>query len=80
MSLGILFYTERSSDRLDIVITRRALVMESTLTVRVANRSDLEDLAKLFDQYRQFYHCAPDLPAARNWLEENIDQERSIIL
>ena len=53
--------------------------MEPTLTVRVANRSDLEDLTKLFDQYRQFYQCAPDLPAARNWLEENIDHERSTI-
>ena len=53
--------------------------MESTLTVRVASRSDLDDLTKLFDQYRQFYQCEPDLPAARNWLEENIDQKRSTV-
>ena len=53
--------------------------MASTLTVRVASRSDLDDLTILFDQYRQFYHCAPDLPAARNWLEKNMDQERSTV-
>ena len=53
--------------------------MPSTLTVRVASRSDLDDLTILFDQYRQFYQCAPDLPAARNWLEKNMDQERSTV-
>ena len=53
--------------------------MESTLTVRIAGRSDLEELTKLFDQYRQFYQCAPDLDSARDWLEDNIDQERSTV-
>ena len=53
--------------------------MPSTLTVRVASRSDLDDLTILFDQYRQFYQCTPDLPAARNWLEKNMDQERSTV-
>ena len=53
--------------------------MESTLTVRIADRSDLEELTKLFDQYRQFYQCPPDLDSARNWLEDNIDQERSTV-
>ena len=53
--------------------------MPSTLTVRVASRSDLDDLTILFDQYRQFYQCTPDLPAARDWLEKNMDQERSTV-
>ena len=53
--------------------------MQSTLTVRIADRSDLEELTKLFDQYRQFYQCPPDLDSARHWLEDNIDQERSTV-
>lgn len=53
--------------------------MESHLTVRSASQSDLEGLTILFDQYRQFYQCAPDLAAARNWLKKNIEHERSVI-
>ena len=53
--------------------------MQSHLIVRSASQSDLEGLTILFDQYRQFYQCAPDLAAARNWLKENIEQERSAI-
>ena len=53
--------------------------MQSHLIVRSASQSDLEGLTLLFDQYRQFYQCAPDLAAARNWLKENIEQERSAI-
>ena len=53
--------------------------MQSHLIVRSASQSDLEGLTILFDQYRQFYQCAPDLAAARNWLKENIEQGRSAI-
>jgi len=53
--------------------------MESHLTVRSASQSDLEGLTILFDQYRQFYQCAPDVAAARNWLKKNIEHERSVI-
>ena len=53
--------------------------MQSHLIVRSASQSDLEGLTILFDQYRQFYQCAPALAAARNWLKENIEQERSAI-
>ena len=53
--------------------------MQSHLIVRGASQSDLEGLTILFDQYRQFYQCAPDLAAARNWLKENIEQGRSAI-
>ena len=53
--------------------------MQSHLIVRSASQSDLEGLTLLFDQYRQFYQCAPDLAAARNWLKENIEQGRSAI-
>lgn len=53
--------------------------MNATITVRFAEASDLDPLAELFDQYRQFYQCSPDLGAARAWLAENIKAGRSTI-
>jgi len=53
--------------------------MNATITVRLAAASDLDQLADLFDQYRQFYQCSPDLGAAQAWLAENIEAGRSTI-
>lgn len=53
--------------------------MNATITVRLAAASDLDQLADLFDQYRQFYQCSPDVGAARAWLAENIEAGRSTI-
>ena len=53
--------------------------MKATINVRFAAAPDLDQLADLFDQYRQFYHCSPDLGAARAWLAENIEAGRSTI-
>lgn len=35
---------------------------------------DVDDLAKLFDAYRQFYHCSADLRAAQDYVKERIAQ------
>ena len=53
--------------------------MNPTVTFRLAESSDLDQLADLFDQYRQFYECSPDLSAAKNWIAENFERERSTI-
>lgn len=53
--------------------------MNATINVRLAAAPDLDQLADLFDQYRQFYHCSPDLGAAQAWLAENIEAGRSTI-
>ena len=53
--------------------------MNATVTFRLAERSDLDQLADLFDQYRQFYECPPDLSAAKNWIAENFERGRSTI-
>ena len=53
--------------------------MNTTVTVRLAERSDLDQLADLFDHYRQFYECPPDLSAAKNWIAENLERGRSTI-
>ena len=53
--------------------------MEAAVTVRLAEAQDLDQLADLFDQYRQFYECPPDLGAAKNWLAENLERGRSTL-
>ena len=53
--------------------------MTATVTIRLAESSDLDQLANLFDQYRQFYECPPDLSAAKNWIVENFERGRSTI-
>ena len=53
--------------------------MSANVTVRPAETRDLDQLADLFDQYRQFYECPPDLGAAKNWIAENLEQGRSTI-
>ena len=46
---------------------------------RMAALDDLDSLVNLFDQYRQFYECAPDPVAARAWLDTNLRLGRSVI-
>ena len=53
--------------------------MSAAVTFRLAGSSDLDQLADLFDQYRQFYECPPDLIAAKNWIAENFERGRSTI-
>jgi ribosomal protein S18 acetylase RimI-like enzyme len=53
--------------------------MNAAATVRLAEAQDLDQLADLFDQYRQFYECPPDLSAAKNWLAENLERGRSTL-
>ena len=47
--------------------------------IRLAEARDLDQLAELFDQYRQFYECPPDLGAAKNWIAENLERGRSTL-
>ena len=46
--------------------------MKAAATVRLAEAQDLGQLAELFDQYRQFYECPPDLSAAKRWIADNL--------
>jgi ribosomal protein S18 acetylase RimI-like enzyme len=48
--------------------------------VRSAHMQDLESLAVLFDQYRQFYHQAPDLQLARAYLQARMERADSVLL
>lgn len=53
--------------------------MTSTPVVRQATPDDLEAVAQLFDQYRQFYRRASDLAAARAFIGSRLQNGDSII-
>ncbi|REC49506.1 GNAT family N-acetyltransferase [Chryseobacterium pennipullorum] len=46
---------------------------------RKAVTADLPQLAELFDQYRIFYHKSSDIPAAKTFLQERLDNKDSEI-
>lgn len=49
-------------------------------TVRIAHRGDVGRVAPLFDLYRQFYEQAPDLDAARQFLDDRFARGESVLL
>jgi len=49
------------------------------MTIRDANKNDLEQLTILFNQYRLFYRKTEDLEGAGKFLEERINQNDSEI-
>ena len=49
----------------------------STISIREAQSNDLGELARLFDGYRQFYECEPDLAGAAAWMTVNFTEQRS---
>lgn len=51
----------------------------NAVTVRQAVAADLDVLASLFDQYRQFQGQASDVDAARSFLRERFDHGESVI-
>ena len=44
-----------------------------------ATPADLDQVAPLFDAYRQFYDCPPDLPLARRFIGERLQGGDSVI-
>ena len=54
-------------------------IMDPNITIRLARQDDLDNLAVLFDLYRQFYECPSDPDAAKSWLQHNMEAQRSII-
>ena len=49
------------------------------MQIKRATISDLDDVAPLFDAYRQFYGQRSDLAAARTFLDERLRREESVI-
>jgi ribosomal protein S18 acetylase RimI-like enzyme len=51
----------------------------SHLAIRKASTHDIEQLAKLFDAYRQFYEQVPDYDLAKRFIEDRVNKQDSII-
>ena len=51
----------------------------STISIREAQSTDLDELARLFDGYRQFYECESDLEGAAAWMTANFNEQRSTV-
>ena len=50
------------------------------ITIRSLAAFDLGGVARLFDQYRQFYGQTPDLPLAERFMNERFEREESVVL
>ena len=44
-----------------------------------ANKSHIPEISRLFDLYRQFYECKPDIELAEKFITERIDNGESVI-
>ncbi len=49
------------------------------LTISTATIADLDDIADLFDQYRQFYQQPSDLSLAHRFIAERLTRQESVI-
>lgn len=47
--------------------------------IRLVTSTDIEALAFLFDQYRQFYEPAPNLALAKTFIADRLNQQDSVI-
>jgi len=52
----------------------------SGITTRPAIFNDLDAVASLFDAYRQFYKQAPDLPLARQFIQDRLERNESVLI
>ncbi|WP_137935866.1 GNAT family N-acetyltransferase [Chitinivorax sp. B] len=51
-----------------------------SFTIRMANHADAEQIAPLFDAYRQFYGKASDLELSHHYIAERLVNQESVIL
>lgn len=50
------------------------------ITIHKAEKQDIEDLTVLFDLYRVWYHQPSDIAAARQFLQQRMDKQESVVL
>ena len=53
--------------------------MEQSMIVRKATVDDLNQLAVLFDEYRQFYGASSNLNLSQQFLKERLENQESVI-
>ncbi len=52
----------------------------TSICTRIATLADLDEVARLFDLYRQFYEQSPDLQRARDFIRQRMQFGESVIL
>ena len=50
------------------------------VSTRLAEARDLDEIAALFDAYRQFYEKPADLPLARRYIIERFQRKESVVI
>jgi ribosomal protein S18 acetylase RimI-like enzyme len=70
-----LYLDGRHARRVSVAQGSRVNIM-----ARAAQRDDLDDIAHLFDAYRQFYGQTPDASAARAFIRDRFERGESTIL
>jgi ribosomal protein S18 acetylase RimI-like enzyme len=50
------------------------------ITTRIATLADLDVVAALFDDYRQFYNQTPDIGLAKSFLRARIENYESVVI
>lgn len=53
---------------------------EKSISIRIASRSDLEELSELFDLYRKFYGFDSDPVGAKKFLEDRLLHKDSVLI
>lgn len=53
---------------------------ENLISLRIASRSDLEELSELFDLYRKFYGFPSNLAGAKKFLEDRLLHKDSVLI
>jgi ribosomal protein S18 acetylase RimI-like enzyme len=51
-----------------------------TIAIQIATPADVDQIAPLFDAYRQFYGLPPDMALARRFLNERLSAAESVVL
>ena len=54
--------------------------MSDLIKIRLAELNDIDKIALLFDEYRQFYQQAPDFTYAKQFITNRIQNHESVIL
>ncbi len=52
----------------------------ANVSTRLAEARDLDEIAALFDAYRQFYEKPADLPLARRYIIERFQRKESVVI
>lgn len=53
--------------------------MAELVKIRLATLNDVDKIAQLFDEYRQFYQQKPDFAQAKHFISQRMQQQESII-